>query len=212
MRVLASMSAVLALGGAVAAAPVEASDIAPNWNQTEPIPASAILAPGVVDDVFTRTSPRDGDNPLLAKRDFDEGGCYPWLSWVSSNQRQGYYNDFAYAHGIFQGYDRWGYNWVGPMQQANWSWGSFRLTIRNQDQCSGGVWRWDDVLDMMDYMVHWDCAPTKQGWGYVAYAPTLVAMVYFDGYGVPGFQPGCNHTGLKKLLKAKSEEVEAAAE
>jgi hypothetical protein len=97
------------------------------------------------------------------------------------------------------------------MQQFNWSWYSFRLTIRNQDTCSGGFWVWDDILDMMDYLLNWGCTDTRQGWGYVAYSPNLVAMMYYDGSPMPGFQPGCNHTGLKeKLLKAKSEVEEAA--
>jgi hypothetical protein len=101
------------------------------------------------------------------------------------------------------------------MQQFNWEWNSFQLTIRNQDQCSGGTWVWDDILDMMDFLLNWDCTDSRQGWGYVAYEPTLVAMMYYNGSPIPGFSPGCNHTGLKKKqleVKSEAEAVEEVAE
>jgi hypothetical protein len=128
MRVLTVIPALLALSGTVAAAPTTAKPSeaelkkavlkaqAQGLNVTQntvPIPASAILPPGVVDPIFNRTSPRDANNPLLAKRDFDEGGCFGWASWVSANGRQGYYNDFFYAQAVFQSYDRFEYNWIG---------------------------------------------------------------------------------------------------
>ena len=78
-----------------------------------PIPASSILEPGVVDDVFAQSSARDVDSPLLAKRVYDRGMCYEWASWVSYNARQSYYNDFLYGKTIFQGYDRWAWNYIG---------------------------------------------------------------------------------------------------
>lgn len=96
------------------------------------------------------------------------------------------------------------------MQQFNWGWNSFKLTIRNQDQCSRGYFTWDDVLDMMDDLWYHFCQNRGQGWGYMHWNPTLVAMIYYDGSAMPGFQPGCNHTDLKKLLKAKREVEEAA--
>ncbi|KAK4119161.1 hypothetical protein N657DRAFT_637460 [Parathielavia appendiculata] len=156
MRILASIPTLLALGSTVAAAPapVNASE-AQNWNQTEPIPASAILAPGVDDLVFTRTSPCDGNSPLLAKRDSDEGGYFDW----------------NYCHAAGQ---------------------LVVVLVPAHDPQPGHV--------LPGFLT---------GWGYVGYAPTIVAMVYYDGFGMPGFQSGCNHTGSKKLLKAKSEAPDA---
>lgn len=96
------------------------------------------------------------------------------------------------------------------MQQFNWGWGSIKLTIRNQDQCPRGYFTWDDGLDMMDDLWYHFCQNRGQGWGYMHWNPTLMAMIYYDGYPMPGFQPGCNHTDLKKLLRAKMEAEEAA--
>ncbi|KAH6995295.1 hypothetical protein EDB80DRAFT_877163 [Ilyonectria destructans] len=220
MRLLASIPALLALSGTVTAAPVTANkpseaELKAIWaqglnvtEQTEPIPASMILEPGAV-DIFGQSPARDTDNPLLAKRIYDRGNCFEWASWVSANSRQAYTNDFQSAKAIFQGYDRWGWNYIGPQQQFNWGWGSFKITIRNQDVCSRGYFTWDDVLDMMDDLWYHFCQNRAQGWGYMQWNPDLVAMIYFDGSPMPGYQPGCNHTELKKLLKAKREAEEA---
>jgi hypothetical protein len=98
------------------------------------------------------------------------------------------------------------------MQYFTWRWGTFVLQIRNQDQCSRGYWTWDDILDMMDDLWYHYCQNRGQGWGYVQWTPTLVAMIYYDGSAMPPFSPGCNRTDLKKLLKAKSEVEELEAE
>jgi hypothetical protein len=125
MRVLAAIPALLALSGTVAAAPAtvarpseaELKAILEGLGPLDitqhitPIPDSEILAPGVADVVFNRTSPNNGT--LVSKRDYDEGGCFPWVYWADGNARQGYYNDFGYANAIFQSYDRYGFNWIG---------------------------------------------------------------------------------------------------
>ena len=138
MRLLASIPALLAVSGAVSAAPVTPepeqwppamtadqpgeAELKTIWEQglnvaaqAVPIPASAILAPGAaVDDVFAAHSPaRRADNNPLSKRVYDRGMCFEWASWVSANARQGYYNDFQYAKAIFQGYDQFGWNYIG---------------------------------------------------------------------------------------------------
>ncbi|KAH8684993.1 hypothetical protein BGZ61DRAFT_479769 [Ilyonectria robusta] len=157
-------------------------------------------------DVFGQ-SPAGADNPLLAKRVYVRGNCFEWASWFSANSRQGYHSDFQYAKAIFKGYERWSWNYIGPVQLGM---GLDQAHDPQPGPVPSGLLHRDDGLDMTDDLWYHFCQNRGQGWGYMHWNPTLVAMIYYDGYPMPGFQPGCNHTDLKTLLRAKMEAEEAA--